>query len=96
MSEKVFDSVEELVDSLSSGDAFAVRVKERLHASQVVTKLQAMRVAKGVPLSSIALDLGCSPRRVANIENGDDATLTIAEVEGYAKALGCAVHFDFV
>ena len=95
MSEQNFDSVEEMVDVLSGGDSFAVCVKQRLRANQVVTKLQAMRVAKGIPQSRIAQELGCSPRRIAIIENDDDAALKFAELEGYARALDCVVHIGF-
>lgn len=95
MFEQTFDSVEKMVDALSGHDSFAQGVKQRIRANQVVTELQAMRVAKGIPQSRIAQELGCSRIRVSEIENSEDADLRFSELDAYARAIDCDVHIGF-
>lgn len=97
MSNQTFDTVGKLVDALTGGgDSFAKGLKERIAKTQVVSALHAIRVAKDIPQSRIAEELGCTQSRVSKIENGEDSDLKFKEIEAYARVLGSDVHIAFV
>lgn len=94
MSEGTYSSVSNLVASLAS-DALAADFKDRVSERKVVKALQAMRVAKNITQTQVAEALQSRQSRVSKIEHGDDASITLGEVEAYARALSCDVNIVF-
>lgn len=72
--------LEGMFDSDEEKKALADFVKRR----RIVSKLAAIRVAKGVKQADIADKLGCGQSAVSKLEAGVDADLTLAHLEAYA------------
>ena len=95
MSDMDFSSVTKMVESLSGGDSLASELKKRISERRIVKVLQAMRLAHDIQQSRIAEELKCGQSRISKIESGDDASLSLGEVEAYAKVLNCEVEIHF-
>ena len=95
MSDMNYRSVTKLVESLSGGDSLASELKKRISKREVVKTLQAMRLANEITQSRIAEELNCGQSRISKIEIGDDDTLSLREIEAYAKVLNCEVEIRF-
>ena len=54
-----------------------------------------MRLANEITQSRIAEELNCGQSRISKIEIGDDDTLSLREIEAYAKVLNCEVEIRF-
>ena len=96
MSHQTFETVEEMVGKLFGSDSFAQSVQQRLRQRQIVSALQAHRVARNIPRSRIAEELACSERRIAKIESSDDADLKLGELVAYARVVGCELNVELV
>ena len=95
MSDMDFSSVTKMVESISGGDSFASELKKRISDRKIVKLLQAMRLRHDIQQSRIADELKCGQSRISKIESGDDASLSLGEVEAYAKVLNCEVEICF-
>jgi len=95
MTSHSFDSVSEMVDSISEDKAFNDELRERLQRRQLVSLLIAMRTAQDVSQEQIAAEMGCSQSRVSKLEAGDDHELRWKDVVAYAKVLDCDVSLMF-
>lgn len=78
--EDMFDSPEEKQE-----------LKEFLKQRLVVSKLAAIRVAKGVTQVELATQLNCGQSAVSKLEAGVDADVSLSHLHAYAKATGSEV-----
>lgn len=79
-------SPSEFLDSIFDTEEEKQALKAHLRERQLVSRLAALRVSKGVSQADLAGEMGCGQARVSKLEAGADAALTIADLEAYAKA----------
>lgn len=76
----------EFLDSIFDTEKEQQALKAHLRERQLVSRLAALRVSKGVSQADLAGKMGCRQARVSKLEAGADAALTMADLEAYAKA----------
>jgi transcriptional regulator with XRE-family HTH domain len=64
-------------------------LKEHLHARKLVSKLVALRAAKGFTQTTVAQAMGCKQAKISKLESGEDADLSMKDLLEYARAIGC-------
>lgn len=81
-------SVAELLDRTSDSRPLKETFKRVRASRKVVQALSVLRCAAGLSQADVGRSLGVTQSRVSKIEAGDDGSVSLAELEGYAKALG--------
>jgi transcriptional regulator with XRE-family HTH domain len=81
-------SVAELVDRTSDSRPLKETFKKIRASRKIVQALSIMRCAAGLSQADIGRSLGVTQSRVSKIEAGNDGSISLAELQGYAKALG--------
>ena len=79
------------LDDMFESEAEKKALAEYLLARRIVSKLAALRTAKGLTQTEIANAMGCKQARVSKLESGVDADLKMSDFEAYAKAIGSDV-----
>jgi len=81
-------SVSELLECTSDSRPLKETFKKVRASRKIVQALSVMRCAAGLSQADIGRSLGVTQSRVSKIEAGNDGSISLAELEGYAKALG--------
>ena len=90
MDKKKYQSVAEMTRALADDDQLANELEERINERQIVKKLAALRLAKGMSQTEIAAAMQCTQSRISKLESGVDRDLTLGDLELYLDALGLA------
>jgi len=78
-------------------DEDAIRdVEAALKKSNLARCLSTLRSSRGIPQQRVADELGVTQSAVSKIEKGFDETLTIREIQAYARVLGFGVEIRFL
>lgn len=95
---KRYSSVTDLAhDILGDEDpSFVEELKNQMQSRILVRMLARMRSQNGVTQQDVAEVLGCNQSKISKIENGIDGSVSMEEIEAYAKASNCEVVVQFV
>jgi len=91
-----YASVAAMVQDISEDEQFVAEFLRAMNGRQLVKRLFAIRTARGISQHALARRIGCSPRRIAKLESGTDAEITIAELVQYLHALDLDLCLAFV
>lgn len=92
MARKRFTSITEMVRDVSEDKAFADDFEKLMEERQVVKTLLMLRAARGLNQQEIAHRLGCTQSRISKLESSSDGDIRLADLCGYASALGLSVE----
>jgi len=73
------------------GDESFGELEKRINSRRLVKTLINMRVSKGLTQSQLANQAGVSQPQISRLENGEDCSLQISDIEMYAKAASSEV-----
>lgn len=85
---KQFANVSQMVEALAENPKFVEATKSDAAERELVSRLFALRCAKGVSQEEMAKHLGCTQGRVSKLESAVDRRLRLGDVSNYASALG--------
>jgi len=80
---------------LASDPSAEQQAQEEINNSRLISRLIALRVAKGLTQEKIAEGMGCDASKVSRMESGDDYGLRFADLAGYVQALNVELILDF-
>jgi transcriptional regulator with XRE-family HTH domain len=92
MARTKFTSIAEMVRNVSEEQSFADDFEGRMRERQVVKALLMLRAAKGLNQQDIAERLNCTQSRISKLESSSDGDIRLADLCGYASALGLSVE----
>lgn len=93
---KAYNSTAEMLRALDvDGDAID-DIETALKKSNLARCLSALRSSRDIPQQRIADELGVTQSAVSKIEKGFDESLTVREIQAYAKVLGFGVEIRFM
>jgi transcriptional regulator with XRE-family HTH domain len=75
-----------MVRAVSDDEQFAAEFQRQVNCRRLVKRLFAIRSARGISRHALARHIGCSPCRIAKIEDGTDGDVSIAELVRYLHA----------
>ncbi|HET6881457.1 MAG TPA: helix-turn-helix transcriptional regulator [Pirellulales bacterium] len=87
MKKKPFQSVSQMIETLSENPDFIKATKTDAAERELVSRLFALRCANGVSQEEMAKELGCSQGRISKLESTTDRKLRLGDVAEYAAAL---------
>jgi transcriptional regulator with XRE-family HTH domain len=93
---KTHTSTAEMLRSLEIDEEIVQEVETALTKSRLARSLSALRSSRGVSQQCIADELGLTQSAVSKIEKGFDESLTLRDIEAYARVLGFGVEVRFV
>jgi transcriptional regulator with XRE-family HTH domain len=93
---KTYGSTREMLKGLEIDEEIVQEVEAALTKSRLARSLSALRSSRGVSQQRIADELGLTQSAVSKIEKGFDESLTLREIEAYARVLGFGVEVRFV
>jgi transcriptional regulator with XRE-family HTH domain len=84
---KEYTSVSEMLADSSADDSLKQDTADRIASRQVIKRLLALRVARGVSQSDVAKKMGCTQSRISKLENGIDDDIRLGDLHKYLDAL---------
>lgn len=81
-------TLHEFVDDTFDTEQEKQELHQYLDNRKVVSHLTAMRIAKGVTQEDVAKQRGCKQSAISKLESGVDASVSLCDLEAYAKACG--------
>lgn len=92
---KKYTSVAEMAKALIDDEGFNNDLARHLARRQLVTKLTALRAARGLTQAEMAAKLGCTQGKVSKLEASEDTALNFGDVIGYMEALDVRLEMTF-
>lgn len=87
-SKKTYGSVSDMVRDVADDPAFADDFDKHVAERQLVSRLFALRCAKGLSQKDVAVKMGCTQGRISKLEASRDEDLKLGDIRAYAQALG--------
>ncbi len=88
-------NVLDLFDTGDEEDAVLESAKSAMFERQIIDRLISLRLLSKASQGDVAKHMGVTQSRVSKIENGDDRSLTIGQIDSYLEALGMRFEMRF-
>jgi len=89
-------SVEEMLASaLPEDPSLAAEFSSQVQKRTLIRRLESLRNLRGMTQADVAKASRIPENRIAEIENGLDFEMTVAELLAYARKVGAKVEVDF-
>ena len=88
-------NVLDLFDTGDEEDAVLESAKSAMFERQIVDRLISLRLLRQASQGDVAKHMGVTQSRVSKIENGDDRSLSIGQIDSYLEALGMRFEMRF-
>jgi len=86
---KEFNSVSKMVRDLSDDLDVVKDIEDAMRRKRIISRLMAIRAARGLCQTEIADRLGVSQGSVSKLESSEDADVRLGTLQKYAEAVGC-------
>lgn len=90
-----YKSVLQMINSLSSDEAFKVSATKAIKAKSIGKFLFLLRCEHKLTQKEIALKMGCTQSRVSKIESSFNENLTVKDLLDYGKALNLNLEIGY-
>jgi len=68
------------------------QLEQKLRKRELITKLVALRAAKGLAQNDIAIKMQCSQSRISKLEASDDDDIRLGDLREYLNAIDLNIH----
>lgn len=92
---KRYDSIRDMVRDVSDS-SFASEFEEAARKRQIITRLMALRSARGMTQQDVAEKMDCTQSRVSKLEAGNDLDLRLGDFANYANSLKLDIELHLV
>lgn len=86
---KTYASVLEMMEGIQPDSELREEIAAEIESRKLVTRLVAIRVAKGLSQRDVADRMQCSQSRLSKLENTPDNNIKLGDLRRYAEAVGC-------